>query len=155
MFKVGAQVVYPHHGAGTIEGILEKSVLDEKKQYYIFKLSLGQLQISVPVDNVSELGLRGVINGSEAAQILTLLKQEKKKLPDDWNERFKANNVKIGSGDPFQVAEVVRDLSGREGLSTREKRMLNKAKQILVSELIYSLNSTEKDVVNKVEELIQ
>ncbi|RJQ32092.1 MAG: CarD family transcriptional regulator [Actinobacteria bacterium] len=154
MFKVGDKVVYPHHGAGTIEGLQEKVVLNEKHKYYIFKLSLGELKITVPVSNTQDLGLRTVISSSQARKVFNILKDKKCTMPDDWNERFKINNEKIGSGSPFQVAEVVRDLSGRDGLTTREKRMLNKAKQILVSELMHSLDKPEKDVVKKVDTFV-
>jgi CarD family transcriptional regulator len=151
MFRKGDKVVYPHHGAGVIKEITKKSFQDEKKKYYVFQQTLGEMMISVPVDNVENVGIRSVISQNKARKVLKVLSGRTKKLPEDWNQRFKINNEKMGSGDIFQVAEVVRDLSKRDGLSTREKRMLSKAKKILTSELMHSLKKDEENILNRID----
>lgn len=154
VFKKGDVVVYPHHGAGTIEAIQEKSVFDEKQRYYILKLAVDQITISVPVSNSQELGLRNVISKKQASNVIKVLKSKKQRASSDYNERFKVNNEKLNSGDVFAVAEVVRDLNTNDGLSAREKRMFNKARDILISELKYTLKKSEEEVSNQLNTLL-
>lgn len=152
MFKIGDKVVYPHHGAGTIESIEEKQVLEEKQTYYIVQLTQGQLTVMVPAGSISGVGVRNIISSQEAESVLAVLADDQTTMPTDWNHRFKKNREKIKSGDAFEVAEVVRNLTIRDtevGLSTGEKRMLNRARQILVSELAFALETDEVDV-NKI-----
>jgi CarD family transcriptional regulator len=154
VFKVGEKVVYPHHGAGIIECVEEKQVLGEMKTYFIVRLSQGQLTVMVPADSISDVGLRRVISLDEAESVLAVLSDDQTKMPKDWNRRFKKNREKIKSGDIFEVAEVVRNLTIRDlevGLSTGEKRMLNRARQILVSELVFAFDADEDHVNNMVD----
>lgn len=153
MFNVGDKVVYPNHGAGTIVAIETKNILGEDKKYYIMQLPIGEMKVMIPVDKVEEIGIRNVINEEEADEILDLLKDHKSKMSHNWNRRFRANMEKIKTGDIYEVAEVVRNLTIRDnekGLSTGEKKMLNNSRQILISELVLS-KGMEKD---EVEELI-
>ncbi len=143
VFNVGDKVVYPHHGAGVVEKVEFKTVEGEKKKYFILSLCGGDLKITVPEDSTEEVGLRSVIPKCEVKSVFEVLNQEQSQMPTNWNHRYKKNRDKIRSGDVYQVAEVVRNLSIREhqkGLSTGEKRMLNQARQILLSEIIYVLN---------------
>jgi len=154
VFKQGDRVVYPHHGAGIIEAVQEKCVLSEKREYYILKLPVAQLTINVPVDNCLQLGLRGVINRPTALKVLRTLSDKARVMPDDSNERYRLNNEKIATGNAFSLAEVIKDLSEFSVLSSREKRMLLKAKNLLVSELMHSLEKTETEVTKKVDKLL-
>ena len=154
MFKQGDKVVYPHHGAGIIESVQDKCVLAESRTYYILKLPVAQLTINVPVENCLELGLRGVINRPTALKVLRTLSDKARVMPDDSNERFRLNNEKIATADAFALAEVIKDLSEFTILSSREKRMLMKAKNLLVSELIHSLEKTEAEVTKKVDKIL-
>jgi CarD family transcriptional regulator len=156
VFNIGDKVVYPHHGAGIIERIEEKQVVDETRTYYIVRLSQGQLTVMVPSEAISDVGLRRVISTNEAERVLAVLSDDETKMPKDWNRRFKNNREKIKSGDVFEVAEVVRNLTLRDhelGLSTGEKRMLNRARQILVSELVFALNADEDHVNDVVDDI--
>lgn len=155
MNKKGDKVVYPNHGAGTIAAIEEKDVFSTKSKYYILKLSVGQLTISVPVDKSHELGLRNVITKRDAGKVLKVISQKVKEKKDaDSNERFKELSEKLRTGDAFEIAGVIRDLSKLEKMSTREKRMFSKAKDLLVSELIYSFNKTEEEMVKQVNKVL-
>jgi CarD family transcriptional regulator len=143
VFSVGDKVVYPHHGAGVVEKVETKTIEGERKKYFILSFCEGDLKITVPEGSTKDVGLRSVIPKREVQSVFEVLHQEQSQMPTNWNHRYKKNRDKIRSGDVFQVAEVVRNLSIRErekGLSTGEKRMLNQARQILLSEIIYVLN---------------
>jgi CarD family transcriptional regulator len=156
VFSVGDKVVYPHHGAGVVEKVEVRKVEGERKKYFILSLCHGDLKITVPEESTGNVGLRGVIRKSEVKSVFEVLGQEQSKMPSNWNHRYKKNRDKIRSGDVFEVAEVVRNLSIRErekGLSTGEKRMLNQAKQILLSEIIYVLNIDDQKAAKMLDEV--
>jgi CarD family transcriptional regulator len=143
LFKVGDKVVYPHHGAGVVEKIEMRDDQGERKRYFILSLCGGDLKITVPEESTENVGLRSVIPKAEVKSVFQVLNAEQSQMPSNWNHRYKKNRDKIRSGDVYEVAEVVRNLSIRErekGLSTGEKRMLSQARQILLSEIIYVLN---------------
>ena len=152
MFNVGDKIVYPMHGAGTIDAIEEKDILGEKQNYYIIKMP-GEVKVMVPISKASDIGVRSVIDKAEAGKVLEVLEANETEMSNNWNKRYKENMEKMKSGSIYEVADVVRNLSYKQkekGLSTGEKKMLNNAKQILVSELVFAENSTQ----NEVEELI-
>ena len=154
-FKVGETVVYPHHGAAEIIEVSEKTIRGETKKYLTLrvvvqgsKLESGseaspdrpsqELIIQVPEDSVTEVGVRDVIDKKGVQQVFDVLRAEFVEEPTNWSRRYKANLEKLASGDVVKVSEVVRDLWRRDqdrGLSAGEKRMLAKARQILISEL--------------------
>lgn len=149
MFNIGDRVVYPMHGAGVIEAIEEREVLGEKQSYYIMHLPVGDMKVMVPVNSVGDIGLREVIGEEEVTKVLSILDGEKGKMSTNWNRRYRANLEKIKSGDVFELTEVVKNLSIREhekGLSTGERKMLENARQILVSELVLARNISESEV---------
>ena len=147
-FRVGDKVVYPHHGAAVIESMEQKELFGEKREYFILKLAYGELTLMVPIDSTEEVGLREVTPEKEMPKVFKVLrKQEETTNTTNWSRRFKANVEKLKSGDIYQVAEVVRNLSIRDkdkGLSVGEKRMLTRARQILVSELTFATGGDEE-----------
>lgn len=156
MFKIGDKVVYPHHGAGVVERIEKRVVGGEKKTFFILSLCGGDLKITVPEESTENVGLRSVIPKAEVKSVFEVLTQAQSKMPSNWNHRYKRNREKISSGDVYEVAEVVRNLSIRErekGLSTGEKRMLNQARQILLSEIIYVLNIDNEKASSMLDEV--
>jgi CarD family transcriptional regulator len=156
-FEVGDKVVYPHHGAAIIEKREKKKVFDERKDYFILRLAYGDLTLMVPVDNAEEIGLRDIINDEEVEEVFAVLRKKEARMPTNWSRRFKNHVEKLKSGDIYQVAEVVRNLSIREqdkGLSAGEKRMLAKARQILVSELTFALNVDEEAAEDRLDEVL-
>ena len=147
VFQVGDRVVYPMHGAGVIEAIEEHEVLGERQQYYVMKLPIGDMKIMIPTQGVQEIGLREVMSESECNRVFQILRSSGEELSDNWNRRYRANVEKLKTGDIYEVAEVVRNLSCREkdkGLSTGEKKMLDNARQILISELILAKDIQEE-----------
>lgn len=157
-FNIGDKVVYPMHGAGIIEAIEEKEVLGEKQRYYIMKLPIGEMKVMIPMDNVAEIGLRQIIDSDGVDKVYHILRGEVSKMSQNWNRRYRANMEKIKSGDIFEVAEVVRNLAIRDkekGLSTGERKMLDNARQILISELVLAQDSTEEQIETSLDELLR
>ena len=158
MFSIGDKIVYPMHGAGTIDAIEEKEVLGEKKQYYIINMP-GQVKVMVPTDHAESMGVRNIIDSNGANKVLSILEKDETEMSDNWNKRYRENLDKMKTGDIYQVADVVRNLSFKQKekgtLSTGEKKMLNNAKLILVSELALAEHSSndeiEKLVDNKID----
>ncbi len=155
MFHVGDVVVYPHHGAGVIEGISEKDVEGEKKTYFVLRMCQGNLKVMVPADNSEQVGLRSVISEEEVDKVFDILAEKQSPMPSNWNHRYKKNRDKLRSGDIFQVAEVVRNLTLRDmekGLSSGEKRMLIQAREILASELAFAVRVGAEEALRMIEE---
>jgi CarD family transcriptional regulator len=137
-FEVGETVVYPHHGAAEIIEVSKKTVRGESQTYLKLRAAQGDLIIQVPAANVEMVGVRDVIDKKGVKQVFDVLRAEFVEEPTNWSRRYKANLEKLASGDVVKVSEVVRDLWRRDqdrGLSAGEKRMLAKARQILISEL--------------------
>ena len=156
MFNVGDKIVYPRHGAGTIESIEEKDILGEKHNYYIIKMP-GEVKVMVPTEKAEEVGVRNIINKEEAAKVMSVLGENETEMSQNWNKRYRDNMDKMKSGDIYEVADVVRNLSFKQkekGLSTGEKKMLNNAKQILVSELVLAEHASQEEVEQLVENKI-
>jgi CarD family transcriptional regulator len=156
-FDVGDKVVYPHHGAAVIERRETKTAFGEEKDYFVLRLSYGDMTAMVPVDNTEEVGLREVIDTDEVVEVFELLGKKDARMPTNWSRRFKNHAEKLKSGDVYEVAEVVRNLSQRDaekGLSAGEKRMLAKARQILVSELIFALDVPAEEAEAKLDEAL-
>jgi CarD family transcriptional regulator len=154
-FDVGDKVVYPHHGAAVIEKREKKHAFGEEREYLILRLAYGDLTLMVPADNTDSVGLREVINDEEVEEVFAVLRKKEARMPTNWSRRFKNHVEKLKSGDIYQVAEVVRNLSLREkdkGLSAGEKRMLAKARQILTSELTFALGVNEEEAEKKLDE---
>ena len=156
MFNVGDKIVYPMHGAGTIDSIEEKDILGEKQSYYILRMP-GEVKVMIPTAKAEAVGVRNVIDKQSAEKVIGTLEQDETLMDKNWNKRYRDNMEKMKSGDIYQVADVVRNLSFKQkekGLSTGEKKMLNNAKQILVSELVLAEHATEDEVEKLVDSKI-
>ena len=156
MFNVGDKIVYPMHGAGTIDAIEEKNILGEKQNYYIIKMP-GEVKVMVPTDKAEEVGVRNIIGKEEAAKVMSVLGENETEMSQNWNKRYRDNMDKMKSGDIYEAADVVRNLSFKQkekGLSTGEKKMLNNAKQILVSELVLAEHASQEEVEKLVDNKI-
>ena len=156
-FQVGDTVVYPHHGAATIQEIKTRTIKGEDKLYLKLQVSHGDLTIEVPADNCDLVGVRDVVGEEGLEKVFQVLRAEVTEEPTNWSRRYKANLEKFQSGDVIKVAEVVRDLWRREqdrGLSTGEKRMLAKARQVLVSELALAEEKEETEAEAMLEKVL-
>ena len=148
MFDVGDKVVYPHHGAGTVIKKEKREILGQTREYLTIQILHNDMTVNVPVENAEKVGLRKVIDEDMVAVVLKALTGSGTQMPKNWNRRFKHNRDKMKTGDIFELAEVVKNLSLRDhekGLSTGEKQMFVKAKKILASELMYAKGMDEDE----------
>lgn len=156
MFRKGDKVVHPRHGAAVVEDLVELERFGEQRIYVKLRLPHG-LTLMVPVESAEQVGLRGVVSRDELDEVFDLLRGEEGRTPILWGKRYRTNLAKLISGDIYHVAEVVRDLSLRErgkGLSSAEKRMLAKAREILISELTFVVGSTEENAEAMLDEVL-
>ncbi|SMY11713.1 CarD family transcriptional regulator [Brevibacterium jeotgali] len=156
-FHVGDTVVYPHHGAATVQEIKTRAIKGVDKLYLKLQVSHGDLVIEVPAENCDLVGVRDVVGEEGLEKVFQILRAEVTEEPTNWSRRYKANLEKFQSGDVIKVAEVVRDLWRREqdrGLSTGEKRMLAKARQVLVSELALAEKKEEEEAEAMLDEVL-
>ena len=153
-FKVGDKVVYPHHGAATI---IKKERIEfggEKQDYFVLEVATDQLTVRVPTARADELGVRPVISKAVARKVFATFKEDPQEAGANWSRWYKLLTEKINSGDIFQVAEVVRDLTYAQqikGISPALKRMLAKARVIIISELRFALVLEEEDAVRRLD----
>ena len=153
-FKVGDKVVYPHHGAATI---IKKERIEfggEKQDYFVLEVATDALTVRVPTLNALDLGVRPVISKNVARKVFATFKDEPQEAGSNWSRWYKLLTEKINSGDIFQVAEVVRDLTYAQqvkGISPALKRMLAKARLIIVSELRFALVLEEEDAIKRLD----
>ena len=127
------------HGAGVIDSIVQRRVSGQVPEYYQLKLSVGNMVVMVPTDNTGEIGMRPVVSGAKAKQLMSEMEGIEVDMTSNWNRRYRENLVRLKSGDLLEVARVVKGLRRREsqrGLSNGERKMLHTAKQILISELV-------------------
>ena len=156
MFNVGDYIVYPMHGAGTIDAIEEKDILGQRQAYYIIKMP-GEVKVMIPTTQADKVGIRGIIDKSQANKVFDILGENETQTDLNWNKRYRENMDKMKTGDIYEVADVVRNLSYKQkekGLSTGEKKMLINAKQILVSELALAEAVAQEKVEGMIDEKI-
>ena len=157
MFDVGDNVVYPHHGAGTVVSKDTRVVLGQEREYLTIKILHNDMTVNVPTENAEKVGLRWVIGLDAVEVVVKALSGESTEMPKNWNRRFKHNRDKMKTGDILELAEVVRNLALRDhekGLSTGEKQMFSRAKKILASELMYARDMGEDEATEFLEALL-
>ena len=152
-FKVQDKVVYPHHGAAIIVKKEKQPVDGKRVDYFVLEVATDQLIVRVPVDRASELGVRPVISKNAARKVFAVFRDEPQEAGSNWSRWYKVLTEKINSGDIYQVAEVVRDLTFAQqvkGISPALKRMLSKAHLILNSELRFALDVGEEEATRRI-----
>lgn len=154
-FQIGDKVVYPNHGVGVIEQISSRTIGPTVQKFYLLKIKASSLKVEVPFNNVDVVGLRPVVKNGEVQKILNFLMDGKCDNHQDWKYRFKENSDKMRTGSLLEVAIVLKSLlllAKEKPLSFREKKMLDRARYLLVTELAMSKNTEEaeiEDVLNK------
>lgn len=157
MFEVGDKIVYPMHGAGTITDVEEKEILGDVKNYYILKMPVSELKISIPVDRINDMGIRPIVDKEEAERMSDLILEENDHKIKNWNKRYKTNLNKLKSGKLEDVCGVFRDLyvlDAEKGLSMIEKKILNASRKMLISEVALALDKDPDELVEKYENMI-
>ena len=155
MYEVGDKVVYPQHGAGVVVRKDTTSVQGQDREYLIIQILHNEMTVMVPADAAAEAGLRAVIGAEEVEEVLDVLRGENTVIAGNWSRRFKHNQEKLRSGDIHEVAEVIRNLTGRsreKPISAGERQLLSRAKKILVSELMYAKGMDEADATSYLDE---
>ncbi len=157
MFKIGDKIVYPMHGAGIIDSVQTKEFLGEEKEYFILKMPIGNMDISIPKANINKMNIRDVISKKEGEEILAILEEDPEDLNSNWNLRYRKNQEILKTGDIFKIAVMVRDLVALDddkGLSTTEKKLLNRARRILASELVMAGSLAKEEAEKMIDESI-
>ena len=154
-FAIGDKVVYPNHGVGVIEQISSRTIGSQVERFYLLKIKASSLKVMVPFHNVDTVGLRRVVRNGEVQKVIDFLTDGKCENHADWKFRFKENSDKMRTGSLIDVAEVLKGLlllGQAKPLSFREKKMLERARYLLVSELAMAKNFEEpevEDMLNK------
>jgi CarD family transcriptional regulator, regulator of rRNA transcription len=148
-FHIGDKVVYPNHGVGIIEQISSRTIGATVEQFYLLKIKASSLKVMVPFHNVATVGLRRVVRNGEVQKIVDFLVEGECDNNADWKYRFKENSERMRTGSLLDVAAVLKGLlvlNQSKPLSFREKKMLERARYLLVSELAMAKNVEEPHV---------
>ena len=152
-FEVGDKVIYPNHGIGVVDCIETKTILGTTCGFYSLRMASTETTVLVPIDNVEGVGLRGAIADTEVKKLFTLLGNGKIDNHQNWKGRFKDNSDKMRTGSIYDVVDVLKSLnflSQSKNLSFREKRMLDRAKFLVVSEISEVTSEEAEQVEAKV-----
>lgn len=157
-FEVGDKVIYPNHGLGVVERIEEKTILGTTCGFYALRMSSSETTVFVPTDNVEDVGLRRAVGGDEVKKLFTLLGNGKIENHQNWKGRFKDNSDKMRTGSLYDVIDVLKNLnhlSQSKNLSFREKRMLDRSKFLVVTEISEVLNTPSEQIEERVEKALE
>lgn len=154
MFKIGDLVAHPMHGAGVIDAIVQERVAGSTQDYYVFKMPIGGLLLKIPVTNSEAIGIRPIITPEQAELLIAALPALEVESNSNWNKRYQENLQRLKSGDLREVAKVIKVLMTRDmrrGLSTGERKMLQTAKRILISEIVLTQQADYGDVEARID----
>ncbi|HIW16276.1 MAG TPA: CarD family transcriptional regulator [Firmicutes bacterium] len=157
-FAVGDRIVHPLHGAGVIDSIENQRVCGVERSYYVMHIKMGDMLVKVPTDSSDAVGLRPIMKPEEAKKFLDYIGTIKPEMTQNWNRRYRENMSKLRSGNLKDVAEVIKGLTVRDserGLSTGERKMLNSAKEILLSEIVLSQSYTYDEASTLLEDALR
>ena len=156
-FQVGEKVVYPNHGVATIENISSRAFAGHYERFYLLRLTYNSLTVMVPFSHVDDLGLRRVTRNGEMARVVSFLSEGRCQRYQDWKDRFKENSEKMKNGSLLSVAEVMKSLlilQSHKTLSFREKKMLDRARHMLITEFSTSRGMTESEAVGLLDQAL-
>ncbi|HXK60598.1 MAG TPA: CarD family transcriptional regulator [Acidobacteriota bacterium] len=137
-FNVGDKVIYPNQGVGVIQDVCQRSIAGRQEQFYLLKIPANNSTVMIPVANVNHVGLRRLCSDAQLDGLFEVLRGEFSTPNPDWKNRYKDNLEKMRTGSIFEVAEVLKNLyflSYQKSLSFREKKMFDRARQLIVSEI--------------------
>ena len=154
MFRIGELVAHPMHGAGVIDAIVQEKVAGSTQDYYVFKMPMGGLLLKIPVANSQAIGIRSIITPEEAEALIADIPALEVESNVNWNKRYQENLLRLKSGDLREVARVIKGLMSRDsrrGLSTGERKMLQTAKRILISEIVLTQQTDYETVEARID----
>ena len=149
-FQIGEKVVYPNQGIGTIENISTRSFGSQSERFYLLRVGANSTTVMVPFSHVEDVGLRKVTRNGAVGRVLSFLSEGTCTCKIDWKDRFKENSEKMRAGGLLAIAEVLKTLlilQSHKPLSFREKRMLDRARHMLLCELSISRGLAEAETV--------
>lgn len=158
VFKVGQKVVYPNHGVAVVEQIDMRDMDGSQDEYYLLRLRFNNSLVMVPTRNADEIGLRRPIANRQCPDLLKALAEDFSTPPAEWKNRFREFSERMRSGDVFSVAEVLKTLTflnQQKPLSFREKRMLDRARYLVISELALAIGQTEANIEPRVDQALR
>jgi len=155
MFKVGDKAVYPAHGVGIIEGVEQKDIGDTLYTFFMLRIIDNDITIMVPTNNAEKVGLRPLIGKNEIPKVWKILRDKEVTIDNQtWNRRYREYMEKIKTGSVLEIARVLRDLyvlrKGKE-LSYGERKMLETARNLLISELALATSKTQEQILKQLE----
>ena len=157
MYLVGDKVVHPMHGAGIIEEITQERLAGRRAEYYVFRMPVGGLVLKIPTENCGTIGVRALSSQGEIQRLLDMIPALDAEMTANWNHRYRENMARIKSGDLVEVARVIKGLMWRDsqrGLSNGERKMLQTAKQILLSEIVLVCDIAYREAEESVREMM-
>ena len=158
-FQVGERVVYPNHGVAVVENISSRAFAGQQERYYLLKLPSNAMTVMVPFSHVGGLRLRKVTRNSELTRVVQFLSEGKTPRYADWKDRFKENTDRMADGSLLAVAQVLKSLleiqSGNKILSPREKKMLDRARHMLITEMCTSRSVSEAEAIRLFDKALQ
>ena len=153
-YQIGDKITHPLHGAGVVDSIETQKIDGVEREYYVLRLPTSEMKVKIPMATSDVIGVRPIIDAEEAERIMDSISGIEVNMTQNWNKRYRENMIKIKSGDLMEVAEVVKGLFLRDrdrGLSTGERKMLHSAKQILISEIVLSMNGNYEEIEARLE----
>jgi CarD family transcriptional regulator len=157
-FQIGDKVIYPNHGLGVVEKVEEKTILGTTTGFFHLRIISNETTVLVPVENVDNVGLRRAITDDEVERLFTLLGDGKIDNHQNWKGRFKDNSDKMRTGSIYDMADVLKSLTflaKSKSLSFREKRMLDRAKSLIVSEISEVMQLTAASIEDRVNQALE
>lgn len=158
MFCIGDNVIYPTHGLAEVEAIEEKNVLGNQTFFYVLRVQNKDMSVLVPTGNEEKIGLRSIVVPEDVPKIMDILRDEPSAQTTYWHQRYSENYQKMKTGSIFETAKVFRDLiliKKEKKLSVKETRMMENARELLISEIAYSINCSPEEVDRSLTEAIQ
>jgi CarD family transcriptional regulator len=156
-FQVGEKVVYPNHGVATIENISSRAFAGHLERFYLLRLGTNSMTVMVPLSHADNIGLRKVTKNGQLARVIDFLGEGRRKRQQDWKDRFKENTEKMQKGNLLEIAEVLKNLlvlQSEKPLSFREKKMLDRARHMLMTELSTSRGWTLEDAAKALDQAL-
>ncbi|MDR1217451.1 MAG: CarD family transcriptional regulator [Oscillospiraceae bacterium] len=153
MFNIGDMIAHPLHGAGVIDSIESREISGNVRQYYVLRIPAGGIVVMIPIETCELIGVRPIVGSDEAESIMNALPGIDIEVTTNWSRRYRENMERLKSGDLLEVARVVKSLMRRDmerGLSTGDRKMLVSAKQIFISEIVLSQQTSYEEVDTRI-----
>ncbi|MDR2356722.1 MAG: CarD family transcriptional regulator [Oscillospiraceae bacterium] len=153
MFSIGDMIAHPLHGAGVIDSIVSREINGCVRQYYVLKMPVGAMDVMIPTESSDMIGVRPIIGSDEAESLMDAIPDIDIEITSNWSRRYRENMERLRSGNLLEVARVIKSLTMRDverGLSAGDRKMLTSAKQILISELVLSQQTSYEEVETRV-----